>query len=74
MVHPSVDRLGVGAKVAFAYEHQYRVVEIIRGPWQSKAGDWLITAVDQDRILEDGHGIRSFRIDRIHNKISEVSE
>lgn len=69
MVHPSVDRLVAGAKVAFAYEHQYRVVEITSGPWQSKAGDWLITGIDVDKAE-----YRSFRIDRIHNKISEVSE
>jgi len=72
MVSPSVDRLVEGSKVTFAYEHRYRVVEITRGPWQSKNGNWLVTGIDQDRLTEDGHGIRSFRIDRITNKVARI--
>lgn len=72
MVSPSVDRLVEGSKVTFAYEHRYRVVEIIRGPWQSKDGNWLITGIDEDRVTDEDPGIRSFRIDRITNKVARI--
>ena len=72
MVAPSVDRLVEGAKVSIAYEHRYRVVEIIRGPWQSSEGNWLVTAIDEDRITDTDPGIRSFRIDRIQNEVHPV--
>lgn len=48
-----------GQLVCFAYEHQYRLV-LVDKVWYSKAGDELITGLDEDR-----NEIRTFRVDRI---------
>lgn len=49
----------VGQLVCFGYEHRYRLVLVDR-VWWSKAGDQLITGLDEDR-----NDIRTFRVDRI---------
>src|SRR5690606_14944100 len=49
----------VGKIVCFGYEHRYRLVLVDR-VWQSKAGDQLITGLDEDR-----NDVRTFRVDRI---------
>lgn len=49
----------VGKIVCFGYEHRYRLVLVDR-VWSSKAGDQLITGLDEDR-----NDIRTFRVDRI---------
>lgn len=48
-----------GQRVAFAYEHQYRVldVEVVR---ETKEGNWIMTGVDPDK-----GEYRSFRLDRV---------
>lgn len=56
-----------GEKIAFAYEHRYRVVQVSR-IWHSKAGDKLVTGSDPDR---DGD-FRTFRVDRIENTPKKV--
>lgn len=48
-----------GKLVCFAYEHRYRLV-LVAKVWQSKAGDVLITGLDEDR-----NEMRTFRVDRI---------
>lgn len=48
-----------GQLVCFAYEHRYRLV-LVDKVWHSKAGDELITGLDEDR-----NEIRTFRVDRI---------
>jgi hypothetical protein len=54
-------------RVCFAYEHQYRVVDVER-VWESKEGHTLITGRDPDR----GGEYRSFRVDRIKGKVRIV--
>lgn len=51
-----------GQLVCFGYEHRYRLVLVDR-VWRSKAGDRLITGLDEDR-----NDIRTFRVDRIIRK------
>lgn len=51
-----------GQLVCFGYEHRYRLVLVDR-VWRSKAGDQLITGLDEDR-----NDIRTFRVDRIIRK------
>ena len=51
-----------GTLVCFGYEHRYRLVLVDR-VWYSKAGDQLITGLDEDR-----NDIRTFRVDRIIRK------
>lgn len=51
-----------GQLVCFGYEHRYRLVLVDR-VWSSKAGDRLITGLDEDR-----NDIRTFRVDRIIRK------
>lgn len=48
-----------GQRVTFAYEHQYRVldVEVVR---ETKDGNWIMTGVDPDK-----GEYRSFRLDRV---------
>ena len=48
-----------GQLVCFGYEHRYRLVLVDR-VWLSKAGDQLITGLDEDR-----NDVRTFRVDRI---------
>lgn len=48
-----------GQLVCFGYEHRYRLV-LIAKIWESKAGDCLITGLDEDR-----NDMRTFRVDRI---------
>lgn len=48
-----------GDLVCFGYEHRYRLV-LIAKIWESKAGDCLITGLDEDR-----NDMRTFRVDRI---------
>ena len=48
-----------GQLVCFGYEHRYRLV-LVDSVWISKAGDQLITGLDEDR-----NDIRTFRVDRI---------
>lgn len=48
-----------GCLVCFGYEHRYRLV-LVGKVWTSKAGDQLITGLDEDR-----NDIRTFRVDRI---------
>lgn len=48
-----------GQLVCFGYEHRYRLVLVDR-VWNSKAGDQLITGLDEDR-----NDVRTFRVDRI---------
>lgn len=50
-------------RLAFAYEHQYRVVDVTR-VWTSAAGDQLITGVDPDKAE-----YRTFRVDRIKGRV-----
>lgn len=50
-------------RLAFAYEHQYRVVDVTR-VWTSSAGDQLITGVDPDK-----EEFRTFRVDRIQGRV-----
>lgn len=51
--------VNAGELVCFGYEHRYRLV-LIAKVWTSKAGDELITGLDEDR-----NEIRTFRVDRI---------
>lgn len=53
-------------RVCFAYDHQYRVVDVER-VWTSKDGNELITGVDPDK-----GEYRTFRVDRIKGKIRLV--
>lgn len=56
--------------VVIGYEHRYRKVLVTR-VWQSKEGNWLMTAWDPD--VEDGEGgWRSFREDRLIGKVHPV--
>ncbi len=56
-------------KVVIAYEHRYRVVLATR-VWKSKAGDWIVTGLDLDRVDDYGNPkYRSFRVDRIKGAI-----
>lgn len=55
----SATEYAAGDRICFAYEHQYRVVDVER-VWTSKDGNELITGVDPDK-----GEYRSFRIDRI---------
>lgn len=48
-----------GQLIVFPYEHRYRLVLVAR-VWESKAGDQLITGLDEDR-----NELRTFRVDRI---------
>jgi predicted DNA-binding transcriptional regulator YafY len=48
-----------GQLVCFGYEHRFRLVLVDR-VWYSKAGNQLITGLDEDR-----NDIRTFRVDRI---------
>jgi predicted DNA-binding transcriptional regulator YafY len=48
-----------GQLVCFGYEHRYRLV-LVDKVWVSKAGDQLITGLDEDR-----NDVRTFRVDRI---------
>lgn len=50
-------------RVCFAYQHEYRVVDVstVR---MTKDGNWIVTGVDVDK-----GEYRSFRVDRIQNKI-----
>lgn len=48
-----------GQLVCFGYEHRYRLV-LVAKVWRSKAGDQLITGLDEDR-----NDVRTFRVDRI---------
>lgn len=52
--------------VAFAYDHTYRAVEITR-VWLSGEGHVILTGVDLD-----ADAYRSFRLDRVTNKIKKV--
>lgn len=54
-----MDRELEGCLVCFGYEHRYRLV-LIGKVWQSKAGDTLLTGLDEDR-----NEMRTFRADRI---------
>lgn len=57
-----------GVLVCFGYEHRYRLVLVDR-VWRSKAGDQLITGLDEDR-----NDVRTFRVDRIiRGKVRVVS-
>lgn len=49
----------VGQLVCFGYEHRFRLV-LVDKVWASKAGDEVITGLDEDR-----NDIRTFRVDRI---------
>jgi predicted DNA-binding transcriptional regulator YafY len=53
-------------RVCFAYEHQYRVVDVER-VWTSRGGNDLITGIDPDK-----GEYRTFRVDRIKGKIRLV--
>lgn len=55
-----------GETVCIAYAHEYRVIEVTR-VWTSKDGHQLITGVDVDK-----DEFRTFRVDRIQNKIKSV--
>lgn len=58
-----------GQLVCFGYEHRYRLVLVDR-VWRSKAGDQLITGLDEDR-----NDIRTFRVDRIiRGKVRTVGQ
>ncbi len=48
-----------GQIVCFGYQHEYRLV-LVDKVWYSKAGDQLITGLDEDR-----NDVRTFRVDRI---------
>lgn len=48
-----------GCLVVFGYEHRFRLV-LIGKIWESKAGDQLLTGLDEDR-----NEMRTFRVDRI---------
>ena len=50
-------------RLTFAYDHQYRVVDVERA-WTSKEGAQLITGVDPDK-----GEYRTFRVDRIQGKV-----
>lgn len=51
-----------GQLVVFPYEHRFRLVLVAR-VWVSKAGDQLITGLDEDR-----NEMRTFRVDRINRR------
>ena len=55
-------------RICFAYQHEYRVVDAER-IWQSKDGNWLITGIDVDK-----QEYRSFRLDRIGNRIRYIEK
>ena len=48
-----------GQLVCFGYEHRFRLV-LVDKIWFSKAGDQLLTGLDEDR-----NELRTFRVDRI---------
>lgn len=54
-----MDPIIPGQRVAFAYEHQYRVldVEVVR---ETEEGNWIMTGIDPDK-----GEYRSFRLDRV---------
>lgn len=55
-------------RLCFAYEHQYRVLDVERA-WLSKDGNQLITGVDPDK-----GEYRTFRVDRIQGKVRVVQQ
>jgi predicted DNA-binding transcriptional regulator YafY len=58
-----------GQLVCFGYEHRFRLV-LVDKVWTSKAGDELITGLDEDR-----NALRTFRVDRIiRGKVRVVGE
>jgi len=58
-----------GQLVCFGYEHRFRLV-LVDKIWFSKAGDQLLTGLDEDR-----NEIRTFRVDRIiRGKVRTVGQ
>lgn len=55
-------------RLCFAYEHQYRVLDVERA-WLSKDGNQLITGVDPDK-----GEYRTFRVDRIQGGVRVVQQ
>ena len=54
-----IDQRLEGQLACFGYEHRFRLV-LVAKVWESKAGDQLITGLDEDR-----NEMRTFRVDRI---------
>lgn len=55
-----------GDLVVFAYEHRYRMV-LVAEIRRTAAGHEILTGLDEDR-----NAFRSFRVDRVSNKIKKV--
>lgn len=50
--------------VVFAYDHEYRRVDVT-SVWRTNAGYWVLSGKDLDR----NNDYRTFRVDRIKGKI-----
>lgn len=62
------DQQKPSVRVCFAYDHQYRVVDVER-VWTSKDGNECLTGIDPDK-----GEYRTFRVDRIKGKIRLVKQ